>query len=379
MARLIGERPRYTGEALMFDFVMKELPDYIYAKFDVVVGDSEMDLILFVPHMGVFIIDIFGGELYVENDELFVKRPDGLNYRFKPRSMGVRHEIGAVKNLSRYLDEEFGHARPFVYYMYSFTSVHKGTDVFEFIDRIYGADRVICKEDMDDHQQFLLKLHLGRIYFFRTLEKASGHMDDSCNYFDRVYYYDMKHTIREKNDGVENPEDLSAYIDPRRYTDLTDTMAYNFFYYWDIGMKEPSRPQKPPVIFMSYCTKNSGMAEMVKEELERRGIFTWRAPEDVPLGGDYFDNEMEAIKECDAFLLLLSSASQESRGKGGVQDEFEAAVSAGKPIIPIKIEDFEVNEYYQKALTHIQYRPMTKMDPVIMDEIVHQIKESKDA
>ena len=42
MARLIGERPRYKGEALMYDFVMKELPDYIYAKFEVVIGGKSL-------------------------------------------------------------------------------------------------------------------------------------------------------------------------------------------------------------------------------------------------------------------------------------------------------------------------------------------------
>lgn len=376
MARLIGERPRYKGEALMYDFVMKELPDYIYAKFEVVIGETEMDLILFVPHMGVFIIDIFGGELYTEQDRLFVRRSDGMNYPFKPRSMGVRHEIGAVKDLSRYLDGKFGHARPFVYYMYSFTSVHKDTDVYRLIDKIYGADRVICREDIDDHQQFLLKLHLGRICFFRMLERVSGRMDDSCNSFDRVYYYDMRHTIREKNDGMEDPEDMSAYTDPRRYTDLSDTMAYNFFHYWETGMKEPSRPPKPPIVFMSYCTRNSNMAMEIKGDLEQRGIFTWRAPEDVPISGDYLTKEMKAIEDCDAFLLLLSSASQESLGKGGVKDEFEKALENKKTIIPIKIEDFDVNDYYTKALSHIQYRVMTKLDPEVMREIEYQIRNS---
>ena len=85
---------------------------------------------------------------------------------------------------------------------------------------------------------------------------------------------------------------------------------------------------------------------------------------------------MKAIEDCDAFLLLLSSASQESLGNGGVRDEFEKAVENGKTIIPIKIEDFDVNEYYTKALSHIQYRVMTKLDPEVMSEIEYQIRNS---
>ena len=118
------------------------------------------------------------------------------------------------------------------------------------------------------------------------------------------------------------------------------------------------------------------MAMEIKADLEQRGIFTWRAPEDVPLSKDYLTKEMKAIEDCDAFLLLLSSASQESLGNGGVRDEFEKAVENGKTIIPIKIEDFDVNEYYTKALSHIQYRVMTKLDPEVMSEIEYQIRNS---
>ena len=63
MARLIGEKPSSGVSALVYDFVMKKLPDYIYAVFEPVfeLGDERKscDLILFIPHMGVFILDIY--------------------------------------------------------------------------------------------------------------------------------------------------------------------------------------------------------------------------------------------------------------------------------------------------------------------------------
>ena len=66
MARLIGQRPDESDYALnlMHQFVMEQLPDYICASFFLPLVSKntnvkyECDMILFIPHMGVFILDI---------------------------------------------------------------------------------------------------------------------------------------------------------------------------------------------------------------------------------------------------------------------------------------------------------------------------------
>ena len=131
--------------------------------------------------------------------------------------------------------------------------------------------------------------------------------------------------------------------------------------------------EKPPFLFLSYNQFNATVAQEIKEELEHRGIFVWRAPEDVSIGEHYLPEEMDAIEQCDAFMILLSSTSQVSKE---VRIEFEKAVELNRKILPIWIEDCKQEEYYVKALAKYQYRLMTKPDAAILNEITKVVKDT---
>ena len=160
--------------------------------------------------------------------------------------------------------------------------------------------------------------------------------------------------------------------DKNRYCDLTDTMAHNMYKYWETGMDNPARPSKPPFVFLSYNRLNLQVAEELKAELENRGIFVWKAPEDVPLSENYLPEEMKAIEECDSFLILISSSSQESVE---VKKEFDKALELKKHIIPLRIQNIEPNEYYAQAFTAIQYKDMFNLDSVILNEVERCIRD----
>ena len=99
-------------------------------------------------------------------------------------------------------------------------------------------------------------------------------------------------------------------------------------------------------IFISYSSKDKGVAEAACAALEGRGIKCWIAPRDVLPGQEYAAALVQAITSCRIFVLILSANSNNSPQ---VLREVERSVSKGVPIIPFRIEDVRLSssmEYY---------------------------------
>lgn len=333
MARLIGERPIYPGEIEFYEFVMREIPDYVYVMFNMrfrsKIGITrETDAILLVPHIGVFVVEIkdCAGLDYKEGElNMYTERGVQYPYSYHPEQLRELREV-----VNNHILEKF-HISPFVYEIHCFPKVVAKSEVKEHMFQVLGSELVFFKDDLVDSDEFLLRLQKCRVR--------------------------MNHMLQDRN----------------CYRDLTDAMAYNLYKYWDTGMEHPERPAKPPLVFLSYNQKNQNTAEEIKADLENRGIFVWRAPEDVPVGKYYLPEEMAAIEECDAFLILLSSSSQDSHE---VKIEFEKAKSLDKFIIPVLIEEFDMNEFYTQALTQHQFKNLFKPNNETMDEIESGIREA---
>ena len=330
MARLIGEKPRYPGEIEFYEFAMKKIPDYVYVMFNVEFrsthGVREADAILLVPHIGIFVMEIKGCSfMYTKEGQLFMGNADHF---VEPRPYRPQ-KLQELRHITGYHIQEKFHVTPFVYEIHCFPKVSGSPEVKEELAHSFGSELVFFSEDLIDSDEFMLKLFICRM-----------HMNKLA-------------------------------LDQNRFCDLTDTMAHNMYMYWETGMEDPARPAKPPYVFLSYNSLNMQVAEEIKAELENRGIFVWKAPEDVPLSENYLPEEMSAIDECDSFVILLSSSSQESTE---VRKEFDKAVALNKHIIPLRIQDIDLNEFYTKALSGIQYRDMFKLDSVVMNELERCIR-----
>ena len=70
--------------------------------------------------------------------------------------------------------------------------------------------------------------------------------------------------------------------------------------------------------------------------LQAARIECWIAPRDVGLGEDYAEAIIEAIQNAKVMLLVLSTGANQSRH---VKNEIERAVSKGKIILPVRIEE----------------------------------------
>ncbi len=91
-------------------------------------------------------------------------------------------------------------------------------------------------------------------------------------------------------------------------------------------------------LFISYSSKDKGVADAVCAGLEAQGIRCWIAPRDVGPGQDWAATIVDAIEQCRIFVIILSSGSNNS---SQVLREVERAVNGGKTIIPFRIEDLE--------------------------------------
>lgn len=327
MARLIGEKPRTISEEVLYRFAMEKLPDYIYVSFSAEFQSAgrvvECDTIFFIPHLGVFILEVNGAmKLDVAGGQIMLTYRNGMARPWRPSNLQyLRYAV------MEHLKKNFN-ISPAVFDLQCFPNISEEEVKDQDLSGIVPRDKILFREDLEDENTFLLKLHM------------------------------YKHLY----DGIA--------ISADRFTDLTDRMAHNVFYFWETGMAEPDRPVKPPFLFLSYNQYNAAVAQEIKEELEQRGIFVWRAPEDVSIGEHYLPEEMDAIEKCDAFMILLSSTSQVSKE---VRIEFEKALELNKKILPIWVEDCAQEEYYKNALSKYQYRLMTKPDPAILSEITKAV------
>jgi len=95
-------------------------------------------------------------------------------------------------------------------------------------------------------------------------------------------------------------------------------------------------------VFISYSSLDKPIADAACATLEAQGIRCWVAPRDIMPGQDWSDAIIDAISDCQVFVLVLSSASNQSEQ---VKREVQNAVSEAKPILPFRIEPVSLSKH----------------------------------
>ncbi len=103
-------------------------------------------------------------------------------------------------------------------------------------------------------------------------------------------------------------------------------------------------------VFISYSRKDTDWADRIKATLESNGVSCWMDRAGINAGEKYTREIINAIKRCDVFLLVLSPNAERSEW---VPKELGKAIQYRKYIIPVKITDFEVEEF-ELQLENIQ-------------------------
>lgn len=105
-------------------------------------------------------------------------------------------------------------------------------------------------------------------------------------------------------------------------------------------------------VFVSYASPDKVIAHEIVEFLEKVDISCFIAPRDIDGGKAYAKALMEAIDQCDLFVLVASSAIIAS---DHVLNEVEAVVNKKKEILPILVEDFEMSDEFKYYLGRKQW------------------------
>ena len=99
-------------------------------------------------------------------------------------------------------------------------------------------------------------------------------------------------------------------------------------------------------VFLSYAVADKAVADSVCDALEADGIRCWMAPRDVLPGQSYAKALSSAIHTARVFILVFSSATNQSQQ---VERELDMAVASRLPLVPLRVEDVmprESIEYY---------------------------------
>lgn len=131
--------------------------------------------------------------------------------------------------------------------------------------------------------------------------------------------------------------------------------------------------KKDNYVFISYSSKNQQIADAVLYLLIEEGVPCWMAPNDIPPGSKYAYVINQALENCACLLLLLTNASQESQY---VEREVDLAISNRKPIIPMKLEDVELNDGFKFYIGNSQIIsvPEVKKDSPQFKRVIEGLK-----
>jgi len=126
-------------------------------------------------------------------------------------------------------------------------------------------------------------------------------------------------------------------------------------------------------VFISYSTRHQQEADSFRQLLISKGIKVWMAPYDIAPGAEYASVLLTAIKHCACCVLLLTQAAQDSFW---VAKEIERVNNYHKIIIPVKLEEVELNDFYEFHLAGDQIIAVreVKEDTIEMQQVLHSIR-----
>ena len=135
-------------------------------------------------------------------------------------------------------------------------------------------------------------------------------------------------------------------------------------------------------VFISYAKKDyiasdgsaipGNFVDQVIDALNREGITYWLDREQLAGGETYAERIARNIKECDVFLFLSTEAANASEW---TRREIGTAVTLGKRIIPVRLDDSPYDDAVNLYLSSVQYVDAMELGrKEALRRIVEQVK-----
>lgn len=120
-------------------------------------------------------------------------------------------------------------------------------------------------------------------------------------------------------------------------------------------------------VFISYSSKNTKIAEAIRDSLMEKGLNCWFAPRNISVSEDYIHQITKGIKSSKIILLVFSKPSKSSKH---VKSEIDVAEEYGKRFFVVKIDDVKyTGEVGRKIKTKQVLKaypdPESKMDSIV--------------
>ncbi len=104
-------------------------------------------------------------------------------------------------------------------------------------------------------------------------------------------------------------------------------------------------------IFISYSRRDQEFVTRLASDLDQQVAGAWFDQSDIQVGQQWHDEIMDGIRECKAFILVLSPDAAESRY---VREELNKALELGKPIIPILYRPAKWSGEFETLVKEVQ-------------------------
>ncbi len=121
-------------------------------------------------------------------------------------------------------------------------------------------------------------------------------------------------------------------------------------------------------VFLSYSHNDKLFVEMLKLDLEKRGINTWHDDDRLDIGDIVSDVIAEGIKQSWCFLIVVSPQSINSNWvKYELDEAYDAHISKGKRILPVLIGKLGDEEIPQRLKKHLwaDFRDESRYDKAL--------------
>ncbi len=101
--------------------------------------------------------------------------------------------------------------------------------------------------------------------------------------------------------------------------------------------------KKKSYVFISYSGNESEAARKIKDILVENGIECWMAPDSIDAGERYNEVLPPAVRNCAAFILMLSDEAQKSKY---VSSELSIAFDSDRIILPFMFKECEIGDKF---------------------------------
>lgn len=127
-------------------------------------------------------------------------------------------------------------------------------------------------------------------------------------------------------------------------------------------------------IFISYSHKDHAFVGRLSTALSGQGYSVWFDQRTLEVGERWREEIVAGIKECEAFVLVLSEESVES---ADVAKELSLAEGFGRRIFPVMVGEVEISDRLAYALAGIQYQKFQAgEDEAALERLVRGLESS---